>query len=89
MGLKRDVINLIYYMSNGLTFEILNIILRNFQGYQDSVEIFFKDKSKKNMRHWLVVAQGIVVFCFYAIESDRVKQPNSFDLSVKFTVVFT
>ena len=33
MGLKREVINLIYYMSNGLTFEILNIILRNLQGY--------------------------------------------------------
>ena len=29
MGLKRDVIIKIYYMSNGLTFEILNIILRN------------------------------------------------------------
>ena len=28
MGLKRDVIILIYYVSNGLTFEILNIILR-------------------------------------------------------------
>ena len=33
MGLKRDVIILIYYMSNVLTFEILNIILQNFQGY--------------------------------------------------------
>ena len=33
MGLKRDVVILIYYMSNGLTFEILDIILQNFQGY--------------------------------------------------------
>ena len=32
MGLKKDVIILIYYMANSLTFEILNIILRNFSG---------------------------------------------------------
>ena len=30
MVLKRDVLILIYYMSNGLTLKILNIILRNF-----------------------------------------------------------
>ena len=37
MGLYRDVIILIHYMSNGLTFEIMHIILQNFHGYWDSV----------------------------------------------------
>ena len=32
MGLKRNVVISIHYMSNGLTFEIRYIILRNFQG---------------------------------------------------------
>ena len=31
MGLKRNVVISIFYMSNGLTFEIRDIILRNFQ----------------------------------------------------------
>ena len=40
MGLKRDVIISIYYMSNDLTFEILHMIFQNFPGYKDS-EVFF------------------------------------------------
>ena len=59
MGLQRDVIISIYYMSNGLTFEIRYIILQNFQSRRDSFDKFHEnlleltEKSAKNMRSWL------------------------------------
>ena len=65
MGLKRDVVISIHYMSNGLTFEIRYIILRNFQGCWDlnrkwPLQNFKKigseltEKSPKIMRSWLI-----------------------------------
>ena len=60
-------------MSNSLTFEIdlLHIILRNFQGYKDSVEIcsnmiFYQNHEKQliiageiNEKHALLVSFGL------------------------------
>ena len=74
MGLWRDVVISIYYMSNGLTFEIRYIILRYFQGCWDSFEkqclqnfmkicLELTEKSTKNMRSWLItfnVTLGII-----------------------------
>ena len=46
-------------MSNGLAFEILQIILRNFQGYRDSVENRLIIDAEIDEKHALLVSCGL------------------------------
>ena len=60
MGLKRDVVISIYYILNGLTFDIRYIILRNVLNRKWSLQNLkeisseFTEKLPKIMRSWLI-----------------------------------